>query len=83
MAARRSAKKTSRKKKRASRPKAAKVKKITRVVRPVVARKTRIVGRTEPETLARAMSEPVVWEEEVGAPVEVIEVRKKRAKRAS
>ncbi len=82
MAARRSAKKTS-KKKRPSRPKAAKVKKITKVVRPVVARKTRIVGRTEPETLARAMSEPVVWEEQLGAPVEVVEVRKKRTKRAS
>jgi hypothetical protein len=82
MAARRSAKKTS-KKQRSSRPKAATVKKITRVVRPVVARKTRIVGRTEPETLARAISEPVVWEEEVGAPVEVVEVRKKRTKRAS
>ncbi|HET6936371.1 MAG TPA: hypothetical protein VFI72_16125 [Candidatus Angelobacter sp.] len=81
MAARRSAKKTS-KKKSASRPKAAKVKKITKVVRPVVARKTRIVGRTEPETLARAMTEPVVWEEEIGAPVEVT-VKKKRIRRAS
>lgn len=49
----------------------AKVVKITKVTRPVVARKTRIVGRTEPATLARAISEPVVWDVEVQRPVAV------------
>jgi len=48
-----------------------KVTEITKVTRPVVARKTRIVGRTEPATLARAISEPVVWDVEVEAPVTV------------
>ena len=33
--------------------------------RRVIARKTRIVGRTEPVTLSRAISEPVVWEVEM------------------
>lgn len=59
----------------------AKVTKITKVTRPVVARKTRIVGRTEPATLARAISEPVVWEVEVEAPV--VSTRKKAAAPAS
>jgi hypothetical protein len=58
-------------------PSTEKVTEITRVSRPVVARKTRIVGRTEPETLARAITEPVVWDVEVEAPVRV--TRKKAA----
>jgi hypothetical protein len=49
----------------------AKVVRITKVRRPVVARKTRIVGRTEPATLARAITEPVVWDVDVERPVAV------------
>jgi hypothetical protein len=49
----------------------AKVTEITKVRRPVVARKTRIVGRTEPATLARAITEPVVWDVEFEAPVSI------------
>lgn len=53
-----------------------KVVEITKVTRPVVARKTRIVGRTEPATLARAISEPVVWDVEVEAPVAITREKK-------
>jgi hypothetical protein len=49
----------------------AEVVEITKITRPVIERKTRIVGRTEPATLSRAISEPVVWDVEVEAPVEI------------
>lgn len=49
----------------------AKVVKITKARRPVVARKTRIIGRTEPATLARALTEPVVWDVEADAPIAI------------
>jgi hypothetical protein len=54
---------------RRTRSSPAKVTKITKVRRPVVARKTRIVGRTEPATLSRAITEPVVWDVEVEPPI--------------
>lgn len=66
MAAKRTKKRTQRK---AASP--AKVVKITKITRPIVARKTRIVGRTEPATLARAITEPVVWDVEVERPVAI------------
>lgn len=61
--------KRTKKRTRATKSSPAKVVKITKVTRPVVARKTRIVGRTEPATLARAITEPVVWDVEVERPV--------------